>query len=43
MLNEESIVSIVMVTHEEEMASFANRVIFFRDGIIEDKLRKVFK
>ncbi|MDY0237310.1 MAG: ABC transporter ATP-binding protein [Campylobacterales bacterium] len=43
MLNEESKVTIVMVTHEEEMASFANRVIFFRDGSIEDKLRKGFK
>lgn len=42
-LNEESKITIIMVTHEEEMAKFANRVIFFRDGHIEDSLKKGFK
>ncbi|QDF28083.1 ABC transporter ATP-binding protein [Halarcobacter anaerophilus] len=42
-LNEESKITIIMVTHEEEMAKFANRVIYFRDGHIEDSLKKGFK
>ncbi len=42
-LNEESGITIIMVTHEEEMAKFANRVIYFRDGHIEDSLKKGFK
>lgn len=42
-LNEESNITIIMVTHEEDMASFANRVIYFRDGHIEDSLKKGFK
>ena len=29
-----------MVTHEDEMAAFANRTIYFRDGHIEDSLKK---
>lgn len=42
-LNEESGITIIMVTHEEEMAEFANRVIYFRDGHIDDSLKKGFK
>lgn len=42
-LNEESGITIIMVTHEEDMAKFANRVIYFRDGHIEDSLKKGFK
>lgn len=42
-LNEESGITIIMVTHEEEMAKYANRVIYFRDGHIEDSLKKGFK
>lgn len=42
-LNEESNITIIMVTHEEEMASYASRVIYFRDGHIEDSLKKGFK
>jgi putative ABC transport system ATP-binding protein len=42
-LNEEEKITIIMVTHEEEMAAFANRVIYFRDGHIEDSLKKGFK
>ena len=36
-------ITIIMVTHEEEMASFASRTIYFRDGHIEDSLKKGFK
>ena len=42
-LNEDENITIIMVTHEEEMASFANRIIYFRDGHIEDSLKKGFK
>lgn len=42
-LNEELKITIVMVTHEEEMAAYASRIIYFRDGIIEDSLKKGFK
>ncbi len=35
-LNRESGITIVMVTHEPEMAAFAKRVITFRDGRIAD-------
>ena len=42
-LNEEEKITIIMVTHEEEMASFASRTIYFRDGNIEDSLKKGFK
>lgn len=42
-LNEDENITIIMVTHEEEMASFASRVIYFRDGHIEDSLKKGFK
>jgi len=33
--NEEQGITIIMVTHEEEMAAYAKRVIHFRDGVIE--------
>jgi putative ABC transport system ATP-binding protein len=42
-LNEEENITIIMVTHEEEMAAFASRVIYFRDGHIEDSLKKGYK
>ena len=42
-LNEELNITIIMVTHEEEMAAYASRVIYFRDGNIEDSLKKGFK
>lgn len=42
-LNEESNITVIMVTHEEEMAKFSHRVIYFRDGHIEDSLKKGFK
>lgn len=42
-LNEESNITIVMVTHEEDMAKYANRIIYFRDGNIEDSLKKGYK
>ncbi len=42
-LNEDENITIIMVTHEEEMAAFASRVIYFRDGNIEDSLKKGYK
>ena len=42
-LNEEENITIIMVTHEEEMAAFASREIYFRDGHIEDSLKKGYK
>ncbi|MBP9490390.1 MAG: ABC transporter ATP-binding protein [Aliarcobacter sp.] len=42
-LNEDENITIIMVTHEEEMAAFASRVIYFRDGHIEDSLKKGYK
>ena len=42
-LNEELNITIILVTHEEEMAAYASRVIYFRDGNIEDSLKKGFK
>ena len=42
-LNEDENITVIMVTHEEEMAAFASRVIYFRDGHIEDSLKKGFK
>jgi putative ABC transport system ATP-binding protein len=34
-LNRERSISIVLVTHEADMAEFASRVVLFRDGVIE--------
>ncbi len=39
-LNEEYGITIIMVTHEDEMASYANRIIYFKDGNIVDGLQK---
>ncbi|MCH9739286.1 MAG: ABC transporter ATP-binding protein [Epsilonproteobacteria bacterium] len=33
--NKEQGITIVMVTHEKEMAAYADRIVFFRDGMIE--------
>jgi putative ABC transport system ATP-binding protein len=33
--NEEQGITVIMVTHEEEMAAYAKRVVHFRDGLIE--------
>ena len=41
--NEELNITIIMVTHEEDMAAFADRIIYFRDGHIDDSLKKGFK
>ncbi len=41
--NEDLNITIIMVTHEEEMAAFASRVIYFRDGNIEDSLKKGYR
>jgi putative ABC transport system ATP-binding protein len=42
-LNEKFGITVIMVTHEEEMAKYASRVIYFRDGHIEDSLKKGYK
>lgn len=42
-LNEELNITIIMITHEEDMAAYANRIIYFRDGHIDDSLKKGFK
>lgn len=42
-LNEESGITVIMVTHEEEMAKYANRTIYFRDGHIEDSFKRGYK
>ena len=34
-LNQDRGITIVMVTHEPEMANFATRTIHFKDGLIE--------
>lgn len=41
--NEEQKITIIMVTHEKEMANYANRVIYFKDGSIEDSFKKGLK
>lgn len=35
-LNEQHNITILMVTHEEEMAAFAHRIIHFRDGLVDN-------
>ena len=37
--NKEQGITVIMVTHEEEMAAYATRVIHFRDGMIEREAR----
>lgn len=40
-LNQERGITIVMVTHEPDMAAFARRIVHFRDGLIDsDKISK---
>lgn len=39
-LNEKYGITVIMVTHEEDMAKYAHRTIFFRDGKIVDDLVK---
>lgn len=39
-LNRDRGITIVMVTHEPEMAAFAHRTIHFRDGVVERDLRR---
>jgi putative ABC transport system ATP-binding protein len=34
-LNQDRKITIVMVTHEPDMAEFASRIIHFKDGLIE--------
>lgn len=34
--NKEQAITVIMVTHEEDMASFADRTIHFKDGMIAD-------
>ena len=34
-LNRERHLTIAMVTHEREMAAYANRTIMFRDGLVD--------
>ena len=33
-LNEESNITIILVTHEKDIADFSRRLIFFRDGVV---------
>ncbi|MCB1054821.1 MAG: ABC transporter ATP-binding protein, partial [Acidobacteria bacterium] len=40
-LNEERGITVLMVTHETEMADFARRVVKVKDGLIESDLRNV--
>ncbi len=40
-LNRERGITIAMVTHEREMASYASRIVAFRDGLIESDEQKV--
>jgi putative ABC transport system ATP-binding protein len=35
-LNRDQGITIVMVTHERDMAAFAKRVVHFKDGLIEN-------
>jgi len=37
-LNQQQNITIVIVTHEKEMAAFAHRVIHFRDGLVDDSI-----
>ncbi len=42
-LNEQSGITVIMVTHEEDMATYASRTIYFRDGHIDKALKKGYK
>jgi putative ABC transport system ATP-binding protein len=39
-LNRERGITIVMVTHEPEMAAYASRLVVFRDGRVEREERR---
>jgi putative ABC transport system ATP-binding protein len=39
-LNRERGLTVLMVTHEAEMAAYAGRIVHFRDGLIENSERK---
>jgi putative ABC transport system ATP-binding protein len=39
-LNQEQGITIIMVTHEKEMAAYANRTILFKDGLIDNLSQK---
>jgi putative ABC transport system ATP-binding protein len=41
-LNQERSITVVMVTHELEMAAFASRTVLFRDGYIVSDTRRAF-
>jgi putative ABC transport system ATP-binding protein len=34
-LNRDAGISIMMVTHEPDMAAFAHRIVLFKDGMVE--------
>jgi putative ABC transport system ATP-binding protein len=34
-LNEKSGITVIMVTHEPDMAAYARNIVHFRDGLIE--------
>ena len=34
-LNQDGGITVIMVTHEPDMAAFARRIVHFRDGLIE--------
>jgi len=40
-LNQQQDITIIMVTHEPEMAAYANRIVHFRDGLIAEEGVKV--
>ena len=40
-LNRQRGITILMVTHEAEMASFARTIIYFKDGVVDRTERKV--
>ncbi|WP_201346741.1 ATP-binding cassette domain-containing protein, partial [Lactobacillus nasalidis] len=40
MLNQKDQVSILMVTHDPFSASFADRILFIRDGLIDEEIKR---
>jgi putative ABC transport system ATP-binding protein len=38
-LNHERGITIIMVTHEPDMAAFASRVVHFKDGLVHQDIR----
>jgi putative ABC transport system ATP-binding protein len=39
-LNSEQGITVIMVTHEPDMAAYAKRIVHFRDGLIEKDERQ---